>query len=175
MQTKQANVANETLSQYVWASLIIGFFAVQAIVWMVAITLTANDNSQAIVAGYDEKALKWDEQRAEKSASDSLGWSAVFGIVDQEEYGSLRQVTLHLVDRHQKEVAGANAELRIFHCGHAAIVQVQPLVESSPGFYLATFKMEFAGNWDFALIATRDNERFLANARIHVKPWGETQ
>ena len=86
MQTKQAVAPSETLSQFVWTLLIFGFFGAQAIVWLVALTLTANDNSHAIVAGYDENALKWDEQRAEQIASDILKWSASFRIDDREEF-----------------------------------------------------------------------------------------
>jgi nitrogen fixation protein FixH len=175
MQSKQAIAPNETLSQFVWTLLILGFFGVQAIVWLVALTLTANDSSQVIVSGYDEKALKWDEQRSEQNASDALGWSASFRIEDREEFGRLRQVTVHLTDREHQVVAGARIELKIFHCGHAARVEVQSLVEIEPGVYSATFKMEFAGKWDFSLVATRENERFIANERTDVEPWGATQ
>ncbi len=171
MQTKPATAPNEALSQFVWTLLILGFFGVQAIVWLVAITLTANDNSQAIVAGYDEKALKWDEQRAEQNTSDSLGWGARFRIDDGDEYGHLRRVTVHLTDRQQQSVDGAQVELTIFHCGHSADVQARQLIENEPGIYSANFQMEHAGMWDFALLATRENERFLSRERVEVGAW----
>lgn len=172
MQAKQATTPNETLSQYVWTLLILGFFGVQAIVWLVALTLTANDRTQAIVAGYDEKGLKWDEQRAEQLASDTLGWTANIQIEDESVYGQLRRVTVHLADRENHAVAGADMELKLFHCGHAADTQAQRLTEREPGVYSATFKFDYAGNWDMSLVATREHERFLSQQRIDVPQTG---
>ena len=62
----------EKTAQFLWTGFILMFFVIQAIVWIVAITLTANDKSHAVLPNYDERALKWNEEVALRAASEKL-------------------------------------------------------------------------------------------------------
>ena len=72
----------EKTAQFVWTGFILLFFVIQAIVWTVAISITTRDPSHAVVAGYDEKALNWDDEKALRLASANLGWQAEIVIDD---------------------------------------------------------------------------------------------
>ena len=69
LENKNSIENKEKTAQLMWTGFILGFFVIQAIIWIIAISITARDASHAVVAGYDEKALKWDDQKALSAAS----------------------------------------------------------------------------------------------------------
>ncbi|MCE2792876.1 MAG: hypothetical protein LW697_10550 [Blastopirellula sp.] len=52
----------EATARLLWTGGIIAFFAIQAVLWIVAITLTSQDPSHVVFEGYDQRALNWADQ-----------------------------------------------------------------------------------------------------------------
>ena len=156
---------NEKTAQFVWTGFILLFFLIQAVVWIVAISITSGDTSHAVVAGYDEQALKWDESKSIQHASDALGWKAVLTFDSKKDIRGNQMVNLSIVDQNQNPVENAAVSIRAFHCGHAANVQQLSMSKSSPGNFTANLRVRHSGNWQFEGAAIRNDDVLLINQR----------
>ena len=54
----------ETRAKLIWGGVVVGFLSLEIVMCLVAITLSSGDESFAVVPGYHEQALQWDETRA---------------------------------------------------------------------------------------------------------------
>lgn len=71
----------EQLARFLWTGFILMFFAVQAIIWTIAILMTSNDSSHAVVRDFEAKAAL-PPSRAERSDSNrAIGWTASLKVL----------------------------------------------------------------------------------------------
>lgn len=162
-------IANrEKSAQLLWTGFILMFFLIQAVIWMFAISVTANDHSHAVVNDYDEQAFKWDEYRKQQRASKSLGWNAQLQIAPNRDTQGNRVVDLSIVDRNQNPVEKASIEFDAFHVGRAADIQSVPLEETEPGVYRGCLRVRHGGNWQFRGQASLDQDTFLIQIRTYI-------
>ena len=159
----------EKSAQLMWFGLMLMFFLIQAVIWTVAISATATDPSHAVVAGYDEKALKWDEEKARRQASAQLGWRAEIVVNPQSDIQGFRNVTIKLHDANQTPIENATVELTAFHRARAAQRQIVVISELSNGIYSGTVRVLKSGQWQFDGSATTDKDTFLINVRQTIK------
>ena len=168
--TSQALQQKEQTAQFIWTVFILMFFVIQAVIWTVAITITASDTSHAVVAGYDEEALHWDDVRRERTASAALGWTSELKVSSSADLRDFRIVTVQLADRHKQPVENAILELDVFHRGRAANVQTISFNEMGPGVYSAKIRIDRTGFWQFSGFAKQDTNQFIINERVRIKP-----
>ena len=158
----------EKTAQLAWTGFILFFFLIQAIIWIIAISITANDSSHAVVSGYDQRALQWDQSRAVQLASEALGWEAQLLVDQTSDIHGNRIVNLKVHDRQDSPVEQAEAELQAFHCGRASEVQQIALQEIGSGVYSGQVQIRRPGNWQFVGTLVRGDEKFVFNERQHV-------
>lgn len=159
----------EKSAQLMWLGFILMFFLIQAVIWTVAISATANDRSHVVVAGYDEKALKWDEEKALRAASARLGWQSEIVVgLDSDIYG-FRNVTIKLLDANQTPLENAIVELTAFHRARAAEPQTVKMSELSNGIYSGMVQVRKSGLWQFDGSATKGDDTLLINERLSIK------
>ncbi len=139
--------ANEKLSQMLWTAFILMFFAMQAIIWTIAVSITSHDNSHSIVAGYERQAFRWDEVKSAQMSSDQLGWHSQLTISGDADIHCNRTLTLRISDENDRPIANAQVALKVFHRGTAAIVQDLTLEESETGRYQSSIHIHRAGKW----------------------------
>ena len=151
----------EKTAQLMWTGFILAFFVVQAIIWIVAISITSGDPSHAVVAGYDEKALKWDEEKALRMASSALGWQAEVVIDSTADIRGNHALTFKLVDREQLPVKTAEIELKAFHRAFAGEPQRVALSEISDGVYAGQIQIRKSGLWQFEGLARKGDDTYL--------------
>lgn len=152
---------NERLAQWCWTAFILMFFMIQAIIWTVAISLTAGDESHAVVANYDEQALKWDELKQLRRESAQLGWTSETLIDRTDDISGQRGVTVRLVDETGGPVTQAVFNMRAFHRAMAAKPQQLTFTEIGPGVYGAKIKVERYGKWSIVGSASVGDQVFL--------------
>jgi len=155
----------EKSAQLMWTGFILAFFLIQAIIWTVAISITSRDNSHAVVAGYDEQALRWDEQQELVRASQLLGWTSTIAIESSGDIRGNRTITLKLAGRDGALIENATVELRAFHRGQAAEVQHIHFSEIEPGTYTGSVQIRRAGHWQFSGIGSVGEDQFLIEER----------
>jgi nitrogen fixation protein FixH len=156
----------ERIAICLWTSLILMFFVLQAILWTVAISVTARDASHAVVAGYDEQALHWDEVKKLRKDSVALGWDAEIQVDTSGDIRGNRVITLSLKDRNQTPLENARVELNAFHRGRAAEKQNLTLAQVGPGVYSTTLLVRNSGQWQFTGTAVSNDRQFLIEQRI---------
>jgi nitrogen fixation protein FixH len=151
----------EATAKFVWTAIILSFFLIQAIIWVVAITLTANDKSHAVVAGYDERALNWDDEVALRTASKKLGWRSELTIDSASDIRGIHNITLKLQDSDESPVANASVQLTVFHRAFAGDPQKITFAEISDGVYEGKIRIRNSGRWQFTGSAQADDATFL--------------
>ena len=155
----------EKTAQFLWTGFILMFFVIQAIVWIVAITLTANDTSHAVVPNYDERALKWNEEVALRAASEKLGWQSQLSIDDSGDILGQRVITMKLRDRNDEPVNDATVNLRAFHRARAGVPQLLEFSAAGEGVYTSTIRVDKSGLWQFEGQAVAGPDVRLINDR----------
>jgi nitrogen fixation protein FixH len=146
---------NEKLAQFLWTGFVLSFFLIQAVIWTVAISITANDASHAVVAGYDQQALNWDEVKAAQLASTRLGWTADLQVDRSGDILGNRVITLKLQSRQQQPINNATVTLVAHHRGQAANKQHIELGPIASGVYSGTIRIDRDGIWKFTGTAKR--------------------
>ena len=160
--TTTAHQQKEQTAQLAWTGMIIAFFVIQAILWIVAISYTANDSSHVVLTDYEQKSLHWDEDQAIKRASAALGWKTDLKIDEQADIVGNRAVRLRLLDRGSQPIPGVGTiELVAFHRGQAAVVHQLKLQQTEPGTYLGTLQVRKSGRWQFSGTVRSGEQQFL--------------
>jgi len=160
--------SKEKSAQLLWMSFIVMFFVIQAIIWIVAITITSRDTSHTVVAGYDEQALNWDEVKQKRAASVALGWTADVKVDPTGDILGNRVVALVLKDRNETPIENASLQLEAYHRGRAAEVQQIQVTEVGPGVYSGEVRVRHAGLWQINGSATKGDQVYLVNQQLQL-------
>ena len=152
-----------------WVGFILSFFLIQAVIWTIAIWVTATDQSHAVVAGYDEKALLWDEEKARRAASARLGWQSNLDIDSDSDIRGFRQVTFEIRDANEMPVKQATIEMTAFHRARVAQRQLITVSEAGDGIYTGQVQVRKSGLWQFDGWARKGDDTFLINERQTLK------
>ena len=161
---------NENIARLAWTGFVLIFFILQAILWAVAISKTAGDRSHAVVSGYAEQAMRWDEVKQSKLESDRLGWTAKIAVNQSADVRGNRTITVRVYDKHDNPVADADVSMLAFHIGQAADTQNLKLQLAEPGVYSGTLNVQKSGNWEIRGTAKTSEAEFLFEQRL----WLET-
>lgn len=159
----------ETRAKLIWGGMVVGFLSLEIVMCLVAITLSSGDESFAVVPGYHEQALQWDETRAAAQASDSLGWSDIVVAGPTADLLGRRPMIIGLKDRNGTPISGSTVEAVLFHHARAGDVQSITFKETAePGTYEAIAEMRRAGLWEVRIDAKRGNEHFMSTRQLEV-------
>jgi len=158
----------EAAARMLWTGGIIGFFLIQAILWAVAITLTSQDPSHAVLEGYDQRALYWDSWQEAQRASSALGWNSVLEVSSPAEVSGRQNLFLQLTDRDGSPQTGATATLRVFHRARAGEAKTVSLEEAAPGTYVGDFQARHSGIWTLELTALKGEQHYFQEFRMEL-------
>lgn len=152
--------SREALAQMLWTGGIIGFFLIQALLWTVAITLTHNDPSHAVVADLDERVGGSDLRRAAKLASDRLGWNTSVSVVSPVSPNAKRTVQIRIFDLMGQPVPAQNLEVFGFHRARVTERKTLTLQSIAPGVWQVNDTMNRTGWWRFEGNASLGTDRY---------------
>lgn len=155
----------EKTAQFLWTGFILVFFLIQAIIWIVAITLTAGDKSHAVLPDYDQRAMHWNEEVALRDASQQLGWESQLKVLETSDIRGNRDFRISLTDDVHQPVTSAKIQVRAFHLARAGDPQIIHFKEIEPGLYSGTIQIRKTGNWQFEGLATTGPDVYLINER----------
>lgn len=158
----------EKTAQLLWTGFILLFFIIQAIIWIVAISITSRDPSHAVVAGYDEKALHWDDEKALRAASANLGWQAEILVDSTSDIRDNHAMTIRLQDRSKSPIEGASVVLRAFHRALAGQPQSIPLSEINAGIYAGQIQISKGGQWQFEGTVQLGEDTYVIDQRLYL-------
>jgi nitrogen fixation protein FixH len=160
--------SNEARARLFWCGLIIGLLMLQVVTGLAAVTLASADSSFAVVPGYHEQALNWDETQAMAWKSAALGWQAMVQATAEADRLGWRRLTVDLRDRAGLPLTGANVTAVVFHHAHATEAHEVRFVEATDGIYQVETPMRQNGLWEVRLNVTRGGDRFVISHEIGV-------
>lgn len=152
--------SREALAQMLWTGGIIGFFAIQAVIWAVAITLTSNDPSHAVVADLDERVGSSDDRRAAREASARLGWVTSVSIVSANEASGKRGVQIRISAPDGQAVPIEEIEVFGFHRARVTDRKSLKLQAVKPGVWQIDEPLTRKGWWRFQGQARAGNDHY---------------
>jgi len=136
----------------------------------IAFTIAQRDRSFLVVPNYYDKAQHWDQARAEKLASEKLGWKVVVESSPQIDGQGRRVVSFVLTDVAGHAVKGASLRVDYFHHAHP---DQQQWIEISPDSndgrrFSVTMPMRYAGIWEFHFTATACGQTYVTTQTQYV-------
>ena len=161
-------LTKERTAQFGWTVFILMFFCIQAVIWSVAISITARDTSHAVVDGYDEQALNWDEVKKARQQSAALGWGAEFKINSVADVRGERAISLMINDRNGDPISKAQLQVSAFHRGTAAERQDIDFKEVGPGVYTSRIQINRFGKWCFSGTVSVTDQIFLIDEVVQI-------
>lgn len=154
----------------IWPFIIVGLLAAHVTGMAIAFTIAQRDRSFLVVPNYYEKAQHWDQARAERAASEKLGWKVSAEASLQVDKQGRRAVSFLLTDAAGRAVNGASLRVDYFHHAHP---DQQQWVQLSPDStdarrFTVMIPMSYTGLWEFHFTATAGAATYVATQTQYV-------
>ena len=152
-----------------WPWIIGGALALHVVVSLVVVFVATSDPSYAVEEDYYQKALAWDERRAQDRTNDALGWQFEFTVTPPDLPGDQPQIEVALQDEAGTPVSGATISIEAFHNSRSDdILRTNLAATAEPGLYSTTIPMRHNGRWEMRFVVERGNERFTHSETRHL-------
>jgi nitrogen fixation protein FixH len=133
----------EKSSRRFWVLFVLGFFAIDLTIAVIAISMAAGDPSFRSIPGFGERSVHWDERQQKQKLLEELGWS----IELDSAQSTKEELRLRVLDRNGKYVEGVQLQIGLFHYTRVAEQQKILCVEKD-GYYIADAKLHKPGLWN---------------------------
>jgi nitrogen fixation protein FixH len=133
----------EKSSRRFWVLFVLGFFAIDLTIAVIAISMAAGDPSFRSIPGFGERSVHWDERQQKQKLLEELGWSIELDSAQSNK----KELRLHILDRNGKHVEGVQLQITLFHYTRVAEQQKILCVEKD-GYYTADAKLHKPGMWN---------------------------
>ena len=153
----------------VWPFIIAGALGLHVVGSMVLVYFATSNESYAVEPDYYQKALDWDDKRAQDRHNAELGWRLEF-TVEPMPAGQDPITRVDLTTLDGELVTNASISVEAFANARRDDVLTAGLIETESG-YQTTLPMRRNGLWEFRFTVTRDDELFTNRDTRHV--WTE--
>ncbi|QDU32102.1 FixH [Poriferisphaera corsica] len=92
-----SDFTKERKAKWLWGGIIVLLLGGHATIMIGAAYLALSDRSHAVTPNYYERAVKWDETRAEQVKSDALGWDIEYAFGEPDLTGE-RELVVRVKD-----------------------------------------------------------------------------
>ena len=140
---------NESRSRRFWISVILGFFAIDITIAIIAITMAAGDPSFRSIPGFGKRSVQWSERQRDLKHFKDSGLQVE---IDHEKSNS-NELIVRVLDNQGQHVSGLDWTIELFHFTRVAELQRFKL-EERDGFYAAPIKMHKPGFWHMEVSGT---------------------
>jgi nitrogen fixation protein FixH len=147
-------------SGWQWPAFVVSLLVASVLTMMGFLFLANQDGGAQVIDNYYQKAVDWDEQKAEKARSAALGWSARLDVAPDQ------RLTLFIQNVAGQPVLDARVTLVAFRPQYAdAQAKLELILNPATGAYEAMLPVAGAGLWDFEIRALRDSSVFITTIR----------
>lgn len=161
-----------------WGTFVVGMLGLQVIGGVTAIILASSDKSVAVVPGYHEKALHWDDEIAIQTASNRLGWVAEVTQTNEneasdeandDEANAAAGLQIQLRDQSGQWVAIESGTIEIYRHVRAAEVRRVRIPAAVIGAIDLSDCFDVGGLWQVSLdVHDAAGNRFVDSREIDV-------
>ena len=167
--TTPADKPARGLRRFTMPAVVLGLLGGHMVFIMLAITLATGDRSFAVVPDYYNKAVAYDQHKAELAQSEALGWQVQMQPAATVDAAGERELVVMLRDRDNAWVTGASVRVSCFHYARAGDPMSFELTEVLPGQYTGKARLGREGFWQFDLVAERGDARFVSQTKQFVR------
>lgn len=153
--------------KYFWPGMVIGILSLSVGANIVLISAARSDGGAQIIDNYYEKAVNWDEHKAELKRAQEMGWSVEILVGPQ---GETRPVRFVVTDKSGTPVQGLAPHVVVTSPAKIAPQARADLRIDAPGVYAAELSIPHAGFWDFEFTARLGDGDFVTKKRVEVLP-----
>lgn len=153
-----------------WPGMVVALLCMSLTAATITVIVAVSDPSFAVEEDYYGRALRWDEQVAQRSRNAELGWSAEIAVGGGGPGGPELRVTL--LDRAGEPIEGAAVTATYFHHAFRGEAETIGLAGVGAGGYAAPAAMGRSGKWSVSLAVTARGETFTADETLTLV-WGE--
>ncbi len=134
----------------------------------ILVSIAVDDPHFALEPNYYDKAVRWDQSRAEASASQRLGLTSSLAPVLYRDADGSVTLEVTVVARDGARFTQAFVEVEAFPNAYANQAQRASLREEAPGVYRGKLQRGVLGLWELRLSVTRGDARFRETLRRDV-------
>ena len=145
---------------WVWIS-IVGVLATVVVgANLILAYMAISDPSFAVEEDYYQKALNWDDKRAQDLRNADLGWTIGFDLAERRAPDGTLELYARLIDAGGNQIPDARISVETFHNARAARIVRAELRRGEDGAYSAALPIFRPGLWEFRFRAVRGDDRF---------------
>ena len=149
-----------------WPYIIGGALALHVVGSMVMVYFATSNESYAVEPDYYQKALHWDDKRAQDRANTELGWQLEF-TVEPAAAGQDPTLRVELTSADGEPVTNATVAVEAFSNVRRDDVLNAVLAATESG-YASTLPMHGDGRWEFRFHVTRDSDLYTYRETRHI-------
>jgi hypothetical protein len=152
-----------------WPWIIGGALALHVVVSLGVVFFATTDASYAVEEDYYQKAMNWDQKRAQDRTNDELGWSLAFAATPPTAPGVQPTIEVRLADIDGEPLAGATIALETFHKARSEeVIHIALVAAEEAGLYTASSAMRHNGLWELRFSVDHDGAHFTHNETRHL-------
>lgn len=152
-----------------WPWVIGGALVLHVLTSLAVVFFATTDASYAIEEDYYQKAINWDEKRAQDRTNDELGWSLTFAVTPPTTPGEHPAIEVNLAGINAKPLTGATVSLETFHKARSEdIIHITLEPTGDAGRYTALPAMRNNGLWELRFTVTRGVDTFTHTETRHL-------
>jgi hypothetical protein len=151
-----------------WPWIIAGALALHVVGSLVMVFVATSNPSYAVEEDYYQKALHWDDKRAQDRANEELGWNLDIEVHPAATPAGEPTLEVRLADAGGEPVDGAVVAVETFHNTRAEDILRARLDPVGEGVYRTTLPMRHNGRWEMRFTVTRGAERFTHSDTRHL-------
>ena len=151
-----------------WPWIIAGALALHVVASLVVVFVAASNSSYAVEEDYYQKALHWNDKRAQDRTNEELGWIlnlTVRPAATPEEEPTLE---VNLTDASGEPIDGAVVAVETFHNARADDILRANLDAIGEGVYRTALPMRHNGRWELRFTVDRGQENFTHTETRHL-------
>ena len=153
----------------VWPYLIAGALAVHVAASLIVVFIATSDPSYAVEEDYYQKAVEWDEKRAQDRSNAALGWLLEFTVTPPERPGDRPLLEVRLLDAEGNPLSGAAVSVEAFHNSNSGdILRADLAPADEAGLYSAAMPMQHNGRWELRFTAVSGGHRLTHTETRHL-------
>ena len=152
----------QSAKRFTMPAVVLGLLGSHVLFIIIAITLATGDRSFAVVPDYYQKAVAFDDRKAQLAQSAALGWQVELEPAETIDSHGRRGVVVRLRDRDGTQISGAELRVSCYHLSRAGEPVNMELVEALPGQYVGKGRLGREGFWSFDLVAKVQKTRFVS-------------
>jgi nitrogen fixation protein FixH len=127
---------------------------------LILIYMAISDPSFAVEEDYYQKALAWDDKRAQDRINDELGWTLDFAFAPTRSPDGTLRLIARLVDAAGRPIPNAQVTVETFHNARAARILRATMIPGEDGTYATGLLVRRPGLWELRFEVLHEGQRF---------------